>query len=169
MKQASERTVELVWNDLVGTDRVHRYYGYLTQRLEKTTAWLMVIASFCSGGAFFAFLSGLKDPWDNAVAVLTLVTAGLNVWLATKNYSKMVSQSADMHRQLSRLLSEWEELWADVYSLDDTTIRQRWRELERRTSAVTEQAASQVPLVESLARKSQQEAYSYRTLRYASP
>ena len=168
MEQSSETTVELVWNDLVGTDRLHRYYGYLTERLEKTSAWLMVIASFCSGGAFFAFLSGLKDPWHNSVAVLTLVTAGLNVWLATKNYSRMVSHSADIHRQLSRLLSDWEELWADVYVLDDETIRGRWRELQRRTSAVTEQAASQVPLVESLAAKSQQEAYSYRTLRYAS-
>ena len=167
MEQASRETVELVWNELVGADRLHRYYGYLTLHLEKTSAWLLLMAVVCSGGAFFAIVSGLEHPWDKSVAVLTLAAAGLNVWLATKNYARMVAHSSDMHRQLSRLLLEWEELWADVYVSDDETVRSRWRELQRRTSAVTAQAASQVPLVESLAEKSQQEAYSYRALRYA--
>ena len=168
MDRASDQTVELVWNDLLGADRLHRYYGYLTQRLERINSMAMVIASFCAAGAFFVFLSGLGPPWSNLIGFLTLITAALNVWLATRNYSRMVVRSADMQRQLARLLGEWEELWADVYVRDDGTIRERWRQLQRRTTAVTEQASSQVPLVVSLALKSEKEAYSYRSLRYAS-
>ena len=107
MERVGRETIELVWNDMVGADRLHRYYGYLTQRLEKTAAWLLLMASLCSGGACIAFLSGLGHPWDKSVAVLTLVTAGLNIWLATRNYLRMAMCSADMHRQLSRLLPEW--------------------------------------------------------------
>ena len=168
MERASDQTVELVWNDLLGADRLHRYYGYLTQRLERINSMAMVTASFCSGGAFFVFLSGMGPPWSNLIGFLMLVTVALNVWLAARNRSRMVAYSADMQRQLARLLGEWEELWADVYVRDDGTVRERWRELQRRTTAVTERASSRVPLVKSLAIKSEREAYSYRSLRYAS-
>ena len=167
MEQVRRETVELVWNGLLGADRLHRYYGYLTERLKKINAWLIVIASFSSGGAFVVFLSDLSPPWNNSVGALILITAGLNVWLATKNYSGMVSHSLDMHRQLARLLREWEELWADVYTSDNASVRARWRDLQQKTLAVTEKAASQVPRIESLVKKSQEEAYSYRSLRYA--
>ena len=167
MGQVRYETVELVWNDLLGADRLHRYYGYLAERLGKINAWLIVIASSCSGGAFVVFLSDLNPPWNNSVGALILITAGLNVWLATKNYSRMMSHSADMHRQLARLLRDWEELWADVYTSDDASVRARWRDLRQKTLAVTEKAASQVPRIESLVKKSQEEAYSYRSLRYA--
>ena len=70
---------------------------------------------------------------DWAPAALALVAAAVNGWVATKNCARMVSHSTDMHRQLARLLGEWEELWADVYTADEKSVRDRWRDLQRRT------------------------------------
>ena len=166
---ASDATVRLVWDGLLGADRVHRYYGYLSQHLEQKLSRLTLVATLSASAAFAAFLVKLPDPWDTrGPAILLLVTAILNVWVWTQEYPRAISDCMDMHRQLSRLLVEWEELWADVYGADDSQIRTRWKDLKQRTDRVTEDAASRVPLIQSLVDKSQNEAYSYRDPSYAS-
>ena len=63
MRPTSDATVELAWAELLETDRLHRYYGYLSHRLEKISTWLMVVATFCSGSAFFAFVIRAEFLW----------------------------------------------------------------------------------------------------------
>ena len=166
---ASDATVRLVWEGLLGTDRVHRYYGYLSHHLEQKHSRLTLLAALSSFAAFAGFLVKLPAPWDTrGPAILLLITAVLNAWVWTQKYPRGISDSIDLHRQLSRLLVEWEDLWADVYRADESQIRARWIDLKQRTNRVTEDAASRVPLIQSLADKSQNEAYSYRDPSYAS-
>lgn len=57
MEQASKEIVELVLSDLLGADRLHRYCGCLTERIERVGAKLIVTATIRSDVSFVVSLS----------------------------------------------------------------------------------------------------------------
>ena len=167
MADSHSETVKLVWDGLLAAERLHRYYGYLTERLEQINSILLVLASAFSSGAAAVWLNSAQDSDSWVLPTLIGLTALLNVALVVFNQSKAVYRCMTIHSQLARTLPEWENLWADVYSEEGDTIRDRWYDLQQKMSMITEGASSQFPLVSELADRSQREAYSYRQRKHA--
>ena len=157
MIEPSDETRRLVWEDLVDSDRMCRYYGYLTLRFRKLDQLLQFIAVFASFSGLSAVL--LRHQW---IALACLAVAASAFAVSTiRNYSEKALRSNEIFRQLGRLTIVWELLWNNVPTKDDDTIQASWKKLSERQFAVVERVPFDLPLSPSLARKSQQEAYDY--------
>ena len=157
MIEPSDETRRLVWDELVDSDRMCRYYGYLTLRFKKLDQLLQFIAVFASVSGLSGVLLQRKS-----IAFACLAVAFLAFCVSTiRNYSEKALQSNEIFRQLGRLNVEWELLWNNVSTKNDDTIQASWKELSERQFAVVERVPFDLPLSPSLARKSQQEAYKY--------
>lgn len=167
MPETRSETVKLVWDGLLSADRLYRYYGYLTELLEKVNTALLVLAAVLSSGATAVWLHSAQGSDNWMLPALIALAAVLNVFLVVFNQSKAVYRCMTMHSQLGRLLPEWEGLWADVYVEDEKEVRIRWYDLNQKMSMITESAPSQFLLVESISDRSAKEAYSYRQNKHA--
>ena len=157
MIEPSEETRRLVWDELVDSDRMCRYYGYLTLRFRKLDQLLQFVA-------VLAALSGLSGVLFRVqwIALPCLIVSASAFAIATiLNYSGKALQSNEIFRQLGRLNVDWELLWNNVSTKDDDTVLASWKKLSERQFALVERAPFDLPLSPSLARKSQQEAYDY--------
>ena len=157
MIEPSDETRRLVWDELVDSDRMCRYYGYLTLRFRKLDQLLQFVTVF----AAFAGCAGvvLQLKWIALACLAAAASAGAISTI--RNYSDKALRSSEIFRQLGRLNVEWELLWNNVSTKDDDTVLASWKKLSERQFAVVERAPFDLPLSPSLARKSQQEAYDY--------
>ena len=152
MIEPSDETRRLVWDELVDSDRMCRYYGYLTLRFRQLDQLLQFVA-------VLAALSGLSGVLFRVqwIALPCLIVAASAFAIATiRNYSEKALRSNEISRQLGRLNVEWKLLWNNVSTKDDDTVLAAWKKLSER-----QYAPFDLPLSPSLARKSQQEAYDY--------
>ena len=159
VKRTTKETALLVWNSRVGNDRMSRYYGSLVAHHKRWNRILRWIAAVLSSGSVVAFL--FREDLGFFVSVLFIVAALLNIWLAESKTNDSIAYCLDIHRQLSRLSVEWENLWADVYQEQDSAIRERWNDLAERTSTVVEDAPAKTSHVRKLATRSEEESYKY--------
>jgi len=142
-----------------------RYYGHLVTRQKNINRRLRWTAAFVSSGSLVAFLLARElQPW---VTVPLIVAAATNIWLAVSRHVDSITFSVDMYRQLSRIAIEWQDLWADVYVESDQAIRERWKDLSKRTSDIVADAPSKAEFVEKLAIQSEEECYKYWDQVYA--
>lgn len=161
----TDDTVRLIWEEVVDSDRMCRYYGYLSQRLSRVSQVLAIGTVGAASGAILTLLSRFPE-WVPAVAAAGAAVASL--MLVIGRYQDKAASSADIRRKLAEVGTDWQDLWADVYSRDDAELRTQWRALVRRQAAIIERAPHELPLSKSLARRSQREADWYWTQRYAS-
>ena len=158
MTSPTDDTVRLIWNELVDSDRMCRYYGYLAHRLRRLDD-LLVFATVV--GAIIACASVVLRPplW---VALTGLAFAALSFALSTiRKYSAKASRSAEVFRQLGLINIEWELLWNNIWSKDDDELQSAWKKLSERQLAIVERVPNELPLSPSLARKSQSEAHDF--------
>jgi hypothetical protein len=84
-------------------------------------------------GVFFG--CGRCRPWGLSEwllwirAVLDLVTAGLSLWSLVTNYSRLGTDSSDLHFRWTQLANDYEALWQDMYS---SRSAEKLAELRRR-------------------------------------
>ena len=116
-------------------------------------------AALLSSIALVSFF--VSNEWQYLLPVCSFVAAAVNLWLAERNYVTAAAHSLDIQRQLHRLMVEWKQHWADIDGQPESEIQIRWKSLADRTARVTEEVSSKVPLIKSLARRSQEEAYTY--------
>ena len=162
MARYRQETVNLVWDGLLEADRLHRYYGYLTERLEKITLASIILATAFSSGAAVLWIHSTQPSDSVWLPILIGLSACLNLILFVFNQSKSASRSVTIHSRLATMLTEWEDLWADAYTADDDEVRSRWYDLQQRMSLITEGSPSQLPPFADLVERSTKEAYSYR-------
>ena len=153
--KASDKTVQLIWEGLLDTDGMCRYYGYLAVRLERLSSLLQICAIGFGSGAFLTLMSHFP-AWVPAAAIALSTIAG--IILALQKYLEKAGRCAEIYRNLARQMHEWERLWADVDSRDDADLRAAWDDLSTRQAAIVERAPFEVPLSKSLAGRSYTEA-----------
>ena len=163
--QATDETVRLIWEELVDSDRMCRYYGYLSHRLNRLSELLAIGTIGAASGAFFALLYRFPD-WVPSTAAAAAAIASLV--LVVGRYQDKAARSADLGRQLARVAIEWQKLWSGVYQREDAELLAAWEALVRRQATILERAPVEVPLSRSLARRSEREADRYWSERYAS-
>lgn len=162
--RASDETVQLIWEGLLDTDGMRRYYGYLTVRLERLGSILQIGAVGFGSGAFLTLVSHFPE-WVTSAALAVSVIAG--AILAFRKWPEKAVRSAQIYKELDRQMLEWERLWAGVYARDDAELKAAWHELASRQAPIVERAPHEVPLSRSLARRSQREADRFWSERHA--
>ena len=162
--KATDETVQLVWDELVETDRMCRYYGYLSQRLDRLGDRLQIGSVGAATCAFVALLAQFAE-WVPATAAALAALAGLLVTI--RRYPAKAAHSAEICRLLGAVHLEWEHLWNGVWAKDDAQLVSAWKALSERQSAIVERAPLELPLSRSLVRRSQREADQYWTQQHA--
>lgn len=159
-----DETVRLIWEGVIGVDRMSRYYGYLAHRLGRLGDLLAIGTVGCSAGTVMAVSSRLPE-WMALVPLAAAAIAGIA--LVVGRYQEKAARSVDLYRQLERLSIEWERLWNGVWDGDDADLREEWERLSGKQAAILERAPVELPLSKSLALRSEREADQYWTQRYA--
>ena len=156
--QPTADTVRLIWEGMVGANRLSRYYGYLAHRLKRLGEFLQVAAVVLG----VLTLSSIFYRLPGWIAFIAANFAALAFALSMiRGYSSKADRSAKMFQQLERLQTEWELLWNNVWSKNDDELLAAWSKLCERQEAIIERAPVELPLSTSLARKSQNEAHEY--------
>ena len=163
--KASDETAQLIWEGLLDTDGMCRYYGYLAGRLERIGSLLQIGAVGFASGAFLTLLSHFPE-WVPSAATAVAAIAGALV--AFRRYPEKAARSAEIYRELGREMVEWERLWAGVYAREDAELLAAWEDLVKRQTAIVERAPFEIPLSRSLARRSERESDRFWAERYAS-
>ena len=160
----SDKTAQLIWEGLLDTDRMYRYYGYLAGRLERIGSLLQIGTVGFASGAFLSLLSHFPEWVPSAASAVAAITGAL---VAFRRYPEKAARSAEIYRELGRELVEWERLWAEVYVQDEADLTETWEELVKRQTSIVERAPFEVPLSRSLARRSERESNRIWAERYA--
>ena len=99
MIEPSDEIRRLVWDELVDSDRMCRYYGYMTLRFRKLDQLLQFVAVFAAFSSFSGAFLHLQ--W---IALPCLIVAASAFAIATiRNYSEKALRSNEIFRQLGRL------------------------------------------------------------------
>lgn len=155
---ATDETVRLVWDEMVETDRMCRYYGYLSQRLDRLGDLLQIGSVSAASGTFISLMSHFPE-WVSSTAAAIAILAGTVVIL--RRYPQKAARSAEMYRLLGQVQLEWQSLWNVVWTKDDDELRSAWKVLSERQRSIVERAPHELPLSHPLVRKSQREADRY--------
>lgn len=156
--KATDETVKLVWEEMVETDRMCRYYGYLTERLNRLGELLAIGTVSFSLGAVLTALQKFPE-WVSLVALAAAAVA--SVVMIVGRHQKKASRSAEIYRLLGQMQLEWQHLWTGIWTKDDGELRVAWKALSERQNSIIERAPDELPLFRSLARRSQREADRY--------
>ena len=162
---ATDETVRLIWEGVIGADRMCRYYGYLTNRLSRLGELLTIGTVSFSLGAVLTILNRLPE-WVALVAIAVAAVAG--VVMAVGRYPQKAARSGEVYRALGALATEWEELWSGVYERDNADLRTAWGRLSRQQRAVLERVPGELPVWNRLAMRCEREADEFWTRRYDS-
>ena len=156
--QPTDDTVRLIWEGMVGANRLSRYYGYLAHRLKRLGEFLQVAAVVLGVLALSSIFYRLPGWIPFSAANFAVLAFALST---IRGYSAKANRSGEIFRQLERLQSEWELLWNNIWSKNDSELLPAWKQLCERQEAIVERAPVELPLSGSLALRSQNEAHEY--------
>ena len=157
---ATERQRELVWEGIFEAERLHLYYGYLAESLEKWDSRLTLLNLVLSSGAFAIVLKQWSDPALIAAGAF-LAIAVSSFLLVLKRYSRKSVYSAELHRAFADLKIEWEALWSKVDELDSSKLEEEYSRLQRRAIQLTERAPVELTIDKQILDRSDREAREY--------
>ena len=163
--QPTDDTVRMIWEGVLGADRMCRYYGYLAARLSRLGDLLTIGTVSFSAGAVLTVLKQLPE-WVSLTAIAAAAVAG--AVMAVGRYPQRAARSGEVYRALGPLATEWEELWASVHERDDAELRMACSQLSRKQRAVLDRVPGELPVLKGLALRSERETDEYWTSRYAS-
>ena len=153
--QATDEPVELIRQELVETDRMCRYYGYLAQRLVR----LGELLQFGLVAAPLAAIAALLSAPPARVPVSAAAATALAALVGTvRRYPHKAAHSAETWLQLGRVQLEWEHLWNGIRAKHDAELMSAWKALRERREAIVDLARGELPLSRMLARRSRREA-----------
>ncbi|MDE0373987.1 MAG: hypothetical protein OXI73_15790 [Rhodospirillales bacterium] len=156
--QPTDDTVRLVWEGMVESDRLSRYYGYLAHRLKRLGELLQVAAVVFGVLALCSIFYRLPGWIAFSAANFAAFSYALS---SIRGYSAKADRSVEIFRQLHRMQLEWELLWNNVWSKHDDGLLPAWKKLCERQGSILERAPVELPLSRSLARRSENEANEY--------
>lgn len=129
----------LVWEALLNSDSMCRYYGYLASRLERRERQLSVLVAVLASGTLAVLLYRLRLPF--LPEILALLTTVFSVYFTVQKHSKGAMLSASIRTKLARIQTEYELLWDQFDGLEVSEISERWRHLQDREADIVEIAS----------------------------
>lgn len=146
-----------IWNEMVDTDRLARYYGALAGKkadLERRTAMLTTVLALVSLAV--ALLD--TQAWVLLISIaLTVVTSAVPL---VYRVGGTVRNATYTHKALADVGIEWEALWRRERDLPTAEAEETWRALARRKNELTAPRTSE-KMDGRLRDTTETEAYDY--------
>ena len=128
-----------VWNDMVDTDRLARYYGELAGKLARKEQWMTVITTVMAMISLVTAASP-AGSWTASVASCprsVALTVASSVLPLVYRVSGVVTAAAYRQQRLSDLLIEWKALWQEIDDLPPDQVREQWQRMARELNEIT--------------------------------
>ncbi len=123
-----------VWNDMIHTDGLVRYYGELAGKLAwREKAMAVATAVFAMAGLVVSLL-GVERGWVSLAVGLAVVSSILPL---IYRLGGAVTSATYCQKRLGDLMVEWRALWRQVDSLPADEVHKEWRRLDRRANEIT--------------------------------
>ena len=162
---ASDQTRNDVWQELLDSDRLVRYYEALADHYQRKHLFTLLLLGVGAASAFAAFL----DLFPGVVQLVASVLIGIvAVWMFIADYAKKAAIAHDIGFQCRRLDVQWRDLWADVERIDEAEARQRLGDLSNQMNIAT-QRSGDAGIVDNRQLNEKSEALAFKTVqeRYA--
>ena len=122
-----------VWNDMVDTDRLARYYGELAGKLARKEQWMTVITTVM---AMISLVTAASPAGSWPLLPVALPVAS-SVLPLVYRVSGVVTAAAYRQQRLSDLLIEWKALWQEIDDLPPDQVREQWQRMARELNEIT--------------------------------
>lgn len=130
----SERTSDMVWNQVVDIKRLSRYWGAVASNMGRWHKWRMIVLLLPTTGAIVSLLQVLPGWMVLAVNALFAVLA---CWTVIGNPTERVVIVQEVSRRCHDLELKVEALWRDLDQLDDVQARRLADDLDREINHTT--------------------------------
>ena len=157
MAQPSDETVRLIRQGMIDTDQQCRYYRYLAQRLRRLGEILGIVTVSGSLAALFTIVSPLPR-WAPLTALG--ITMAATTSASVLRYQHKAARCAQLHRQLTPLVTEWQDLFSGIDERDDAELRNSCRNLSQQQTALLN-SPDELPQSNSLMLRCRREAGEY--------
>jgi hypothetical protein len=135
----SQTEIEDVWKRQLAAEIRSLYFADLASSYTTQKKWITALSFFLSSGAAVSLLA--KTPAWVPVA-LSLLTAGITAYSVAFGLDSRMRSMAELHSELSKLGSDYERLWNNVYAKE---AQAQLDELIRRDRALSEKATTEAP------------------------
>ena len=99
---------ERVWNGILNTDRMIRYFSALGRKNRTIHSWMVRGTVIGASGA----MASLLAQFPEAVAVVVLFAVSVaTIWSSLEDYSGKAAMAAAIANQYEDLAVEWQNLW----------------------------------------------------------
>ena len=161
----SDQTRREIWQELLDSDRLVRYYAALANRYRRLHASTLLLLAFGAASSFAAVLDVLpSDVQLIANALVGLVAA----WVFIADYSKKAAVAHIINSQCLRLDTQWRHLWVEVEHIEEEAARERLVALTNKMKEVVSWSG-EAGIVDNsrLNKKSQADAFKTVSERHA--
>ena len=134
---ATDQTREAIWQELLDSARLVRYYEALANRYRTRHQLTLFLLA---GGATAGIVSLLARFPPTIQLFANAFIAVVAVWTLIAGYARKAAVLHTISSHLSMLNSSWERLWDHLDDTDDTEARQRRTELSGEMNEVTSRA-----------------------------
>ena len=118
----SQETRNDVWQEILDSARMIRYYEALAARYHRKHVWTMCVLIGSGASAFVAFLDVLPE----VIQLIATATIGvLAAWVLLTGYEKKAAIAHSISHRCRQLDVDLRELWANLRELDDAEARKK--------------------------------------------
>lgn len=121
----------LVWDGLIDTERLSRYYGKLNERYSRRNRIGMLFVVLLGVATMALPFWSISEWWLSGIGLLI---AMVGTWLTLGDVSRRAGMAAVIGVVCMGKVREWQDLW--VYG-DETQVRRTAQELQGQIDAIT--------------------------------
>ena len=161
----SDQTRNDIWQELLDSDRLVRYYEALANHYQRKHSLTLLLLGMGAASSFAAILDLFPDIVQLIASALVGIVA---VWMFIADYAKKAAVAHDIGFQCRRLDVGWKELWAAVERIDEAEARRRLGDLSNQINIATRRS-SDAGIVDNRRLNEKSEALAVKTVqqRYA--
>ena len=146
-----------IWNEMVDTDRLARYYGALAGKKAELERRMTILTT---GLALVSLTVALLDTQAWVLLLSIALTAVASAVPLVCRLGGTVRNAAYTQKAMGDIGIEWEALWRRERELPTAAAEETWRALARRKNELTAPHASE-RMDERLRDTTETEAYDY--------
>ena len=157
----SDQTRNDIWQDLLDSDRLVRYYEALANHYRRKHSFTLLLLAAGAASPVAAVLNLFPDIVQLiANALVGLVAA----WVFIADYAKRAAIAHTISLQCNHLDVEYKTLWTGVEHLDEAEARQRLSVLAHKMNDTT-QRSGDAGIVDNRRLNEKSEAVAFKTVR----
>lgn len=150
-----------IWESMLDADMNARYWGHLSRMYSRNDTISKIFVAAMSSGTVGGWLANF-DLFYKILSVLAAVAA---IALPVISLHKKVLSTSDLHGKWFELLTEYENLWQDLET-QNNTVKEWSRDLKRlkKKEVVATKLQKDLPVKNSLAVRCYKEVKASRRL-----